>query len=687
MSAPEAPTARLLVPLQTWIVAVAVVVFAAHAACYLYFFVDDEAIPLVYARHLLEGKGLVYTSLEGRVEGYSDFLHVLWNTGLLALTRVMGLRTLEALAIGKAVSFALAINMVLLTARIMRNAGIAAAGVAAGLSFLVLAGPLAVWSCSSLEAVPFAFALTALAVTILPGMPATRRYVPAALACVILLERLDGFVYLGALLLGAIAGAEPARRRTLFRTVALPSLAMFCVYHAARYAYFGSLLSTPLEAKVLYELIGDRRLVVKAPHVSYLRGFVDLYGILVLPVIAVVLAAAWRSRTARAAAIAATVIAIYVQVVGDWMFGWRFVVPLLPFAAIAIAVAVSRGRPTVRWALAAAAFAWSVFGAQAFARTYRDGEQRPFWWTSPHLGDAAWLAPYGDLIRTARTTIARGDVIAYNQAGLVPFVLDVENIDDLGICSKFEAELPTTDVFFTQVGRYTPLTNAPIFNAPHAYLLYRDVRVLISRTDLLSKANGGHIPEELLGGFFRLAATDPSGANALYRRTGRDASEYRRDPSLFWQNLAHTSRIRRVDVDGALVPDADIGSQLPYLRSQMGTVTVSPRTRIDIRFSDRDEDVHAIYAETVSAHPAVALTLNLYDTTGRLVASEQAQPDSSPAQLLRRYPSPVRARMLSIEAAASSSPARLSIVDLRVEGQSAALAAYVRQRLRFPPPE
>ena len=68
--------------------AAACVLFLAYAGCFLYFFVDDEAIPLVYAHNLLRGRGTSSTrSLEGRVEGYSDFLHVLWSTVLLTIVR------------------------------------------------------------------------------------------------------------------------------------------------------------------------------------------------------------------------------------------------------------------------------------------------------------------------------------------------------------------------------------------------------------------------------------------------------------------------------------------------------------------------------------------------------------------------------------------------------------------------
>src|SRR3954454_22185743 len=84
-------------------------IFLLYAGCFGYFFVDDEAIPLVYARNLLRGRGLVYTILEGRIEGYSDSLHVIWSAALLAATRAAGLPLLAPLLIGKAVSLMAAV--------------------------------------------------------------------------------------------------------------------------------------------------------------------------------------------------------------------------------------------------------------------------------------------------------------------------------------------------------------------------------------------------------------------------------------------------------------------------------------------------------------------------------------------------------------------------------------------------
>jgi hypothetical protein len=62
------------------ICALFVIVFVVHALSYAYFFVDDEAIPFVYAQNVLEGHGLVYNQDDGPVEGYSDFVSV-WSVG------------------------------------------------------------------------------------------------------------------------------------------------------------------------------------------------------------------------------------------------------------------------------------------------------------------------------------------------------------------------------------------------------------------------------------------------------------------------------------------------------------------------------------------------------------------------------------------------------------------------------
>src|SRR5882762_8742807 len=82
------------------------IVFCLHAAIYLYFFVDDEGIPFVYAQNLLHGKGLIYSQFEGPIEGYSDFLHVMISTLLLATVRLVHAPKIAVFLAGKALSLA-----------------------------------------------------------------------------------------------------------------------------------------------------------------------------------------------------------------------------------------------------------------------------------------------------------------------------------------------------------------------------------------------------------------------------------------------------------------------------------------------------------------------------------------------------------------------------------------------------
>src|SRR5437868_4943227 len=186
---------------RAWITVVVAgcLVFAAYAGSFLYFFVDDEAIPLVYARNLLRGRGLVYTALEGRGEGYSDFLHVLWNTAVLYVTTGLNLSRLAPLLVGKAVSFV------------------------AGAGILVVVG----------------------------------------------------------------------RRRRDVWNVAWPVCLAAVAFHAWRWSFFGSFLSEPLAAKVLYRLSGSSQIVVKSAGEPYLRGFLRLYGVAAAPAFVVTVVLAW----------------------------------------------------------------------------------------------------------------------------------------------------------------------------------------------------------------------------------------------------------------------------------------------------------------------------------------------------------------------------------------------------------
>jgi hypothetical protein len=653
------------------------VLFLTYAGCFLYFFVDDEAIPLVYARNLLRGRGLAYTALEGRVEGYSDFLHVLWSAVLLAVTRVLGLSPVAPLLVGKVVSLAAGAAILAYTARVLDRQGIAVPASIAALAFLALAGPLAVWSASSLETVVCALTVLAFAIACWD-----EQLTPAVLLGILLvLERIDGPVYVIAVIAAGLM-ARPSRWRSLARVAVLTG-SVGVAFHAWRWAYFGELLSAPLAAKVLYRLHEPPHAVIKEADVSYFAGLAGIYGWTGLALMAAAAMAAVRSPIGRASIGVLLCLGVYADRVGDWMFGWRFAVAMTPFAAIVLALAVDRVPRRGRAIVAAGICLWSAVAARAFLQTYVRDERRPIFWLSPHGGEAAWFGRYHELLEQARQLVRPGDRIADNQAGLIPYLLDAENIDDLGICSTFVARLPTTDVYYTGVGRYSPLTNQPIVRTAHAYLLHRDVRVIITPQDLLVKANYGRVPELLIDGLYRRVDL-PLSQNQIYVRTDKPAREFTRDPSTFTENLAHVSHVIRASVDGTALPDAEIERQLPFLRELPGNEIFRDTREMALTFARHDEAVTMFYAGVVALRGSGTLTVSLISETGAVVFRRDVPVGSSPGSVFLPL-SGTRASTLVLSVRASGDE-RFTLADVRLLGQTAALRDYVQRSLRFREP-
>jgi hypothetical protein len=676
-----------------WVGCLFAAVFALHAANYLYFFVDDEAIPYVFAQNLLNGKGLRYNSFEGPVEGYSDFLHVVVATAVLGSVRLLHLDKVAVFSISTVWSLVCGVGVVWLTFGLLRRLPeIRAPGLVAGMAFLSLAGPLAVWSCSSLETATFALLLTVLVVsTVAPPRDVLAARIGAAAATAALLTRVDGFVYVGTVIGSAMLVCDARRRRDLFVRVVLPSVAVFTVYQLWRIWYFGDLLPAPVVTKVLYKLQPHQHLLVKAPPQNYARAFFGLYG--AVPLIALCVGGlGWsRSRVVVACATAAAVLTAYIALVGDWMFGFRFFLPVLPLLAVLVANSVTvfakRWRDVVGGMVAVGCVIWFGIVASTFFQRYvRLGNGS--WLTHPTLDPHRHFSRYYSLVEQARGLVHAGDRTAYNQAGFLPFMLDVDNIDDLGLCSRFFAELPTTDVFMTEVGRYAPPTNKPVHTAGQAYLLYRHPTFVMYPSDLVRNANNNTIPDALFGDYYRFVFLDPAGRNVLYVRTDRSVRPFTTDPHQFLENLAHVTHVRRASVNGSAVPQRDITAVFPWLREKTGRVTVAGRYSADVTFANEDEPVYQVFVSWLSTHAPVTVTVTLEDGAGAGVFQQRVELDKGRSRGFHSVlPMAVRARRVRIEAEAhTAAPARLSIGDVRVQGQTRALAAYIQRTLQFPAP-
>jgi hypothetical protein len=667
-------------------------IFVLHAANYLYFFVDDQAIPYVFAQNLLNGNGLRYNSFEGRVEGYSDFLAVLASAVILEAVRLLHVDKLSVFAISTLWSLGCAIAIVWVTGGMVKRVpGMRAPGLVAGMSFLVLAGPLAVWSCSSLETATFALQVTLLTASTFaraPGSPVPRSAAVWAVAA--LLTRVDGFIFVGIVLAIALLVGDARTRRDLLVRVVLPSAAVFAVYQLWRVWYFGSLLPAPVAAKVLYKLRPHHHLLTKGPSENYARAFFGLYGL--APFLALCAAGiVWsRNRIALGCLATAALMTAYVALVGDWMFGFRFFLPVLPPLAISVANTVAavttRWRQIAGWALAAGCVLWFIGVASAFFDGYARIEKNPSWLAQPTLDGRRHFARYYSL--AAAGVLRPGDRTAYDQAGFVPFVLGLDNIDSLGLCSRFFAELPTTDVFMTEVGRYEPPTNKPVHTAGEAYILYRDPAWVIYPTDLLRHSNNDAIPDALFGEFYRLAFIDAARRNAVYARTGQSVSPFKTEPRRFLENLAHVTHVTHAAVNGVAMPPDAVGPAFPWLRGRLGRVTVAPRYTAQVVFANADEAVYELYAELIAPSDAMTFSVTLVNGGGIHVHRESIELERT--TLRRLYvvlPAAVRAQRVLVEAVTrTGQTGRLSIGDLRVQGQTPALADYIQRTLSFPAP-
>jgi len=318
------------------------------------FVCDDAFISFRYARHLAEGLGLGYNpGLEPPVEGYTNFLWVLWCAVFEALgvDVTVGAR-LSSVACGAA-------TLLWVVRAAERSLGLA--GPFAALPALLLAAlpPFAVWSTSGLDTLPFTLALFATWERLL-GDPARPHPFHAAAAGVLAaLLRADGAVFVGLILGLALLRAAAGRQRPLARGALVAGVlvgAAVAAHLAFRLAYYGDLLPNTAHAKVSFSpfALAQGRNYVVAMALSF-----PALGL--VPLAAIAWMAVRRSAAPPAPELTALVlgIAAYVAVVagGDFMPMARLLVPALPFVAV-LALVPLRGIGAAPRGRRAAWLAW-----------------------------------------------------------------------------------------------------------------------------------------------------------------------------------------------------------------------------------------------------------------------------------------------------------------------------------------
>lgn len=394
--------------------------------------VDDALITFSYSKNLGTGAGPVY-SHGVRVEGYSNFLWMVLLAPAYAVRRAP-----DIYLVSRVLAYLFLAGVGVATYKLARMRAGRLASFAA-VALLTTTTDVTRAALSGLETIPYT-ALLALGMwAYLAEDPRARRwslwvFVAAALM------RIDGCAPLAGIVAFEVARSIHEARfspRALSRW-ALGPLALYGLYFAARWGYYGMPLPATYYAKSMVSAADPER------GASYVWSALRESGYLAaFPLIALGLA---RQATSAGVLLGAFTIshALYVaRVGGDWMPFNRFLLPLAPLLAVmlawgaSLAWRMSRGRhAALRIALGAAVCGVWLFLAMradghtldSAAETAKQGEATHVQQHTQGLLKAAPLLPY--------ITRAPGESLVTDYAGVLALYTDASVIDMWGLCNQ-----------------------------------------------------------------------------------------------------------------------------------------------------------------------------------------------------------------------------------------------------------
>jgi len=375
---------------------------------------DDAFISLVYVKNLLAGQGLTFNGT--LVQGYTNPLWVLLIAGLgrvgMALPAACHLLTVASavLALGSTLLLAWRVGLS------MFLGVFACFCLALSLDFVIYTG-------AGLETLLFAGLLNLLALLCLAQAPGLRHALGVgAIAGLLALCRPEGLVAV------LLAPAFLAHKRPRLAPLAWATgLLVAGPWFAWAHGYYGDWLPNSFYAKAAHLTPGQ---VIKGLHYLFPHS---PSGVLFAVVGAVALLMTWRTR-ARALALLALAWVGYVAVVGgDWMPGWRVLLPVAGPALVAL--------------LAGAAASWLHRRPAAILPVALLVALLAVRWGDPDTHRTLSVVVH---YRTVLTSLGQwlgesvppGTLIATNPAGFVPYYSGLPTIDMLGINDPYIARHP-----------------------------------------------------------------------------------------------------------------------------------------------------------------------------------------------------------------------------------------------------
>lgn len=437
---------------------------------------EDTFISMRYARHLVEGEGLVYNPGE-RVEGYTNFLWTLF-LGLLHALRLPPLESTVAASVGLGIATILVLSL--------RGGRFAGPGTFPWCAAALVLLP-AYWDAagSGLETALFTTLVT---VATLQHMGALREGRPvgwpaAAVLGLAVLTRPEG-IFVAVLLSGASAAVrrdrEFLRRQALVLGVALAVLA---IHVAWRRSYYGEWLPNTFHCKVSATFAQVRRGADQ--WLEFLRKG---NGLLLVPLAA----APWSVRRmpwlVPPLVAGAGYWAYAVAIGGDNFWRHRYLVPVLPglllvaeLVARDVVGAVAASVPRAARAATAAAFVVCLWGSLGGSRFVERGTSL-----------AEKFGPTREFGEWLTENTPPGGSVAVFAAGAVPYFTRRTVIDMYGLNDRHIARVP-------------PPEGAGLRNAGHEK--YDFDYVLALRPEFVLMSLEGNAPDSPLG---RAMERDPT---------------------------------------------------------------------------------------------------------------------------------------------------------------------------------
>ncbi|MBI3829977.1 MAG: hypothetical protein HY291_10695 [Planctomycetes bacterium] len=345
--ASAAPAASQLARLWPWLAGGMALVYALAAAIHYAWTGDDFYIALRYAQNLAAGHGLVFNPGE-RVEGYTDFLWVLWT----ALGLKAGVRPETWANLGSIACYLGTLALLIANYFSARKIGAADAWALPVAALACAAIPdMNIYATSGLETSAYTFLLVAGFMLLTLGECGYGRLAGAGFVF--------GLAYLtrpDAVIMAFFGGLFVLwRARDRWRGAAVYSAAFALVWYPHMYwrmAYYEDVFPNTYYAKLAYESYYEQGL-------TYLRLFYTRYWALLPAVASVFLIMRGNGKAAPAQELRARsqiVLALFfihaytiyvVRVGGDFMYA-RLLVPTIPFYAILLEHLLFRV-PKLKW--------------------------------------------------------------------------------------------------------------------------------------------------------------------------------------------------------------------------------------------------------------------------------------------------------------------------------------------------